>query len=116
MKTNYQNQKWGLAFVRKSPLPPKLTWTEVPFYTYLTEMDDTKYYRAMQVDCPIDIEAIKSYPVYDIKILSILIEQDETVFIDWKGDYFIDKENCRNLSDDRLIFLSECKEYQTLNG
>lgn len=101
MNVNPENQKWGVAFVIKSPLPPQNTWTEVPFYTYLIEEGRTKIYRAMQKDCPIDIDAVKSYPVIDFSFATVPIKFDESVFIDWEGNYFIGKEDSYELPVDR---------------
>jgi len=103
MNPNSQNKKWKLAFVRKSPLPPEDTWTEVPFFTCMADQDASKYYIAMQEDSPVNVEAIKSYPFYDFQISSIKIEPDETVFIDWEGNYIIGKEDSYKMPAGRII-------------
>jgi hypothetical protein len=101
--TEHQNQKWGLAYVRKSPLPPDRTWTEAPFYTYLTGEDGTIFYRAMRKDRPVSVEAIESFPVLSFIGSPVEIKPDEAVFIDWEGNYFIGKESDVERPVDRNI-------------
>jgi len=112
MNLNSHNQKWKLAFVRKSPLPPKDTWTEVPFYTCRAEHGAGIYYIAMQEDSPVSVDAIKSHPFYDFQISSIKIESDETVFIDWKGNYIIGKEDSHEIPSGRTIVRTD-KDYSS---
>jgi hypothetical protein len=93
--------------VRKSPLPPDQTWTEVPFYTYFVEQDTKKFCKAMREDRPVDIDAIESYPVISFVNTNTYISPDETVFIDWEGNYFIAKEDGIELPTPRNIIYTE---------
>ncbi|MDR2384091.1 MAG: hypothetical protein LBD80_00315 [Tannerella sp.] len=108
MNINFKNERWGLAYVRKTPLPPDQTWREVPFYTYLADRDENKYYKAKHKDRPIDIDAIESYLVISFIFSFIEIKPDETVFIDWEGNYFIGKEDSLELPANRnIIYLDK---------
>lgn len=104
MNTDNLGYRWGLAYVRKSPLPPNKTWMEVPFYTYLIEQGPDCFYKAMREDRPVDIEAITSYPVLQSFVgTNTYISPDETVYIDWEGNYFIAKEGRTDLTGRRII-------------
>jgi hypothetical protein len=103
MNIKSQDTEWGLAFIRESPLPPDQTWTEVPFYTYLMRQDKETFYKAMRKDRPVDITAIKSYPVLSFVDFSIEIKPEQAVFVDWEGNYFIDKENSVDLKNRTIV-------------
>jgi hypothetical protein len=103
MNADYQNIRWGLAFVRKSLLPASQTWTEVSYYTYVIGENQKTYYKAKQKDFPIDLSSIKSYPVLPSFIgCNLEIKPDQSVFIDWEGKYFIGKKNCFNLQPENI--------------
>lgn len=103
--------------MRKSPLPPDQTWTEVPFYTYLIGENKEIFYTAMREDRPVSLEAIKSFPVANLINFPagvVEIEPDEAVFIDWEGNYFIGKESDIERPLDRIVIYStfaSCSTY-----
>jgi hypothetical protein len=93
MNAEPQNPKWGLAYVRKSPLPPDQIWTEAPFYTYLIGEDKRQLYKAMRKDRPVSAEEVERFPVWSFTDSPVAIKPDEAVFIDWEGNYFIGKDS-----------------------
>jgi hypothetical protein len=103
MNLDTEKNNWGVAFVRETPLPPYQTWRPVPYYTYLIDEDRTKYYIGKRKDRPINIEAIKSSPILSFIFSTEKIEMDETVFLDWEGNYFIGKKDSLKLSEGRNI-------------
>jgi hypothetical protein len=107
MNTDFNNISWGLAFVRETPLPPYKKWREVMYFTYIINgaaIDKTKFYIGKRADRTINIEAIKSRPVLDSFLNNnIKISTDETIFIDWNGNYFIGKKRDYYLPQNRVI-------------
>jgi hypothetical protein len=105
IKTDEETVRWGLAFVRKSPLPAEGTWTEVPYYTYIIG-DNKTYYKAKQKDFPVELTAIESYPVLDSFVpCNYEIKPAQSVFIDWRGNYFIGKTECFNLQPENITVI-----------
>ncbi|MDR2472396.1 MAG: hypothetical protein LBD53_02370 [Tannerella sp.] len=106
MKTRENNIRWGLAFVRKTLLPAEGTWTEVPYYTYEINGDRSTYYKAQCKDFPIDLKAIESYPILESFVAcNYEIRPDQSVFIDWIGNYFIGKEDCFNIQPENITII-----------
>jgi hypothetical protein len=104
MKTDTKKNQWGLAFVSETSLPPEQTWREVPYFTYLINKGRKTYYVGKREDRPITIEAIESYPVLpSFTGSTVEIKMDETVFLDWKGNYFIGKKDSFELPEERKI-------------